>query len=76
MNGKNYLYLTNTFFEGDTRSQIDNVYRDREEKPEKVVEYKRALRCGDCRIVFKALTKYQINKIVELGVIELINYLD
>ena len=76
MEDKNYLYLTNTFFESNTRSQMDNIYRDRESKPEKVVEYKRALRCGDCRIVFKALTKYQINKIVELGVIELINYLD
>ena len=66
---KKYRFLTNSFFEGSVKNQINSVYRDKEFKPEKVVEFRRALRDGDCSIDFEELSKHQFGKIIELGIL-------
>ena len=65
---RKYRFLTNNFFKESVKIQINSVYRDRAGKPEKVVEYRRAIRNGDCAVNLNELTKHQIEKIIEMGV--------
>lgn len=68
MNNRKYRFLTKNFFEGSVKSQINSIYRDREYKPEKVIEFRRALRNGDCVVNLENLTNHQVIKLIELGV--------
>jgi hypothetical protein len=65
---RKYRFLTNNFFNGSTKLQINSVFRDIEDKPEKVMEFRRAIKDGDCIINLNELTKHQIDKIIELRV--------
>lgn len=67
MNKRRYRFLTNSFFTGSIKSQINSVYRDKKEKPEKVVEFYKALKNGDCIIDFENISKHMLGKIIELG---------
>ena len=67
MGKRKYRFLTNSFFMGSIKSQINSVYRDKESKPEKVLEFKWALKNGDCGLGFEKLNKHQFGKIIELG---------
>jgi hypothetical protein len=75
MGGK-YYFLTETFFKSSIKNQINSIYKDRVTKPEKLMEFKGAIRCGDVKLSYKSLTKYQLIKIIELGIIELYLYFD
>lgn len=68
MSERKYNFLTNSFFNGSTKNQINAIYKDQNIKPEKVIEYRLALRNGDCKIDLNEITKHQLNKIIELGV--------
>lgn len=68
MKSRKYRFLTNNFLKGSIRIQINSVYRDKDIKPEKVIEFRRALRNGDCKINLNKLTKHQIEKLIELRV--------
>ena len=62
-----YKYLNDNFFKGAFGAQINSVYRDKDKKPDKVNEFKDALKAGDCKIE-KKLTKLQFQRAGELGV--------
>lgn len=68
MKVKKYRFLTSNFFRSSVKIQINSAYRDKKIKPEKMIEFRRALRAGDCKIDLNKLTKHQIEKIVDLGV--------
>lgn len=72
MRKKKYRFLTNNFFRGSVKLQINSVFRDKDDKPEKVFEYRRAIRNGDCKINLKKLTNHQIDKIIDLRVYGLV----
>lgn len=68
MKNRKYRFLTNNFFKGSVKIQINSVYRDRNVKPEKVVEFRRAIKNRDCVINSNELTKHQLEKLIELKV--------
>jgi len=67
MADRKYKFLTKNFFKGSTKGQINSVYKDRENKPEKVAEFKTALADSDVTLN-GPLMKNQIKKLNELGV--------
>ena len=68
MKVRKYRFLTSNFFNSSVKIQINSVYRDKDVKIEKIIEFRRTLRNGDCVIDLDKLTKHQIDKIVVLGV--------
>jgi len=64
---KKYTHLSRNFFRGAVKGQINSVYKDRETKPEKVAEYKQALKDGDASLG-ESISKQLAKKLVELGV--------
>lgn len=65
--GRKYPSLTKTFFKGSFKGQMYSIYRDREIRPDKVADFKRAVEEGDC-VAADILTKRQWEKLNELGI--------
>lgn len=67
---KKYKVLTKNFFRGSVPGQIASVYKVRTEKPEKLAEFKIAVKDGDCKLDKDnhKLTSQQVKKLDEMGV--------
>lgn len=62
-----YSHLSANFFRGSMSGQLSSVYRDRESKPEKLQDFKKALKDGDLKLTGE-ITSQQANKLKELGI--------
>lgn len=62
-----YNFLSPNFFRGSVKGQINSVWKDRTDKPEKVAEFKQALTAGDLSLG-DSLTRQQAKKLVDLGI--------
>lgn len=62
-----YNFLSPNFFRGSVKGQINSVWKDRTAKPEKVAEFKQALKDGDLKLGAE-LTRQQAKKLVDLGI--------
>jgi hypothetical protein len=71
-----YKFLTKNFFKSSIENQINSIYKDRIKKPERVLEFRRAIQDKNSRIIYENLTRHQIMKLVDLGLMDLYLYFD
>ena len=65
---KKYENLGGTFLNGTLKGQVNSVYKDRQTKPAKVEDFKKAIAAGDVKLGNTVLPKATVAKLVELGV--------
>lgn len=63
-----YKFLSPNFFRGTVKGQINSIYKDLSARPEKLAEYKSALKEGDTTLG-PSITKQQAKKLVEMGIV-------
>ena len=66
-NTKKYFTLTQGFLKGTFKGQLESVYKTRNENPRKVEEFKKAIMCGDVKVL-EPLTPQMCKKCEELGI--------
>lgn len=64
---KQYPSLTKNFFRGSFKGQLTSVFKTREDKPDKVEDFRKALQNGDCKFE-DVLTPQQYKKCLELSI--------
>jgi len=64
---RKFQHLSANFLRGNFPGQLKSVHANRDDKPEKLAEYKRALADGDC-VIPETITRAQSKKLQEMGI--------